>query len=103
VLAAVTAVVVAWMYISPYLALENLRRAALGRNAEALKEAVDFPDFRASLKEELNRQIARRAVEEMKKDDAGFPAIGSALAGSVVNILIDQLVSKLADTASCQH
>jgi hypothetical protein len=50
------------MYISPYLALENLRRAALGRNTEALKEAVDFPDFRASLKEELKE--GRRGNEE---------------------------------------
>jgi hypothetical protein len=74
---------VAWIYISPYLALSNLKQASVGGNVEALNEAVDFPAFRSSLKEELNGQ--------MSGADVALAAIG--ITGMVVSGFVDQMVT----------
>lgn len=92
-LGAVAAVIVGWIYVSPYLALRSLKQAALDGNIEALKESVDFSALRTSLKEELGGQIARQAVKEIRQDDSGFGVLGSALAGGVVNAMIEEFVT----------
>jgi hypothetical protein len=87
------ALLLGWVYASPYLAVRDLRRAALDGNADALREAVDFPALRASLKEELGGQVSKQALAEMKRDGNGFAALGSALVSGFVNLMIDQLVT----------
>jgi hypothetical protein len=71
---------IAWIYISPYLALRSLREAAESANIEALNEAVDFPAFRASLKGELSGQIAKADL-------------GGIVVGALVGGFIDQQVT----------
>lgn len=92
---AVLAVLV-WLYASPYVAVRNMRQAAMNGNVEELKYAADFPALRASLKEELDGQISKQTVDEIKKDSNGFAALGSALVGGFVNLMIDQLVTPQA-------
>jgi len=89
-------VLAAWVYASPYLAVLNLRQAALEGNGRALKEGVDFPALRASLKQELGGQLSKHTGEEMRKDPNAFAALGSALVGGFVNLMIDQLVTPQA-------
>jgi hypothetical protein len=83
----------AFLYASPYLALRNIKQAAFEGNTDALRELVDFPSFRASLKEELGGQMSRYALTEMAKDDSGVAVLGSAFASSFVNVLVDQFVT----------
>ncbi|MGA9626798.1 MAG: DUF2939 domain-containing protein [Bryobacteraceae bacterium] len=87
------ALVLGWVYASPYLAVRNLKQAALDGNTDSLREGVDFPALRASLKEELGGQLSKQALNEMKNDGNGFAALGSALVGGFVNLMIDQLVT----------
>jgi hypothetical protein len=82
-----------WLYASPYLAVHSLRQAALDGDAESLREAVDFPALRASLKEELGGQLSKDALAELRKDNNGFAALGSALLGGFANLMVDQLVT----------
>lgn len=93
-------VVLAWMYVSPYLALHNLKEIASTGDADALEKAVDFPAFRASLKRELGKQLSLRAVKDLK-EDGPFAALGSALAGGLVELMIDRFVTPqvVADVA----
>jgi hypothetical protein len=44
----------AYLFISPWLTVHQMRSAAELRNAEALAEHVDFPSLRQSLKDQLN-------------------------------------------------
>jgi len=90
---AVAVALLAWMYVSPYLAIRNLKRAAMEGNTDTLRERVDFPALRASLKEEFAGQLSDSALHNINKDDEPFAAIGTALAGGVLDVMIDQFVT----------
>jgi hypothetical protein len=92
-LSLITLVPLGWIYAAPYLAVSRLKQEALEGNVEALRDAVDFPALRATLKEELSGQLSRQTVSELKNDGNGFEALGSALAGGFVGLMVDQLVT----------
>jgi hypothetical protein len=83
--AVLVAGVAAYWYWSPYLAVRELRNAALAADAGRFNEHVDFPRVRDSLKS----QFAAR----MHRDTAGPESnLGSLLAGVLVDKLIDTAV-----------
>src|SRR6202008_1746764 len=49
----VVLIALAFVYASPYIALDRLKRAADARDAATVNQYVDFPAFRESLKEQL--------------------------------------------------
>lgn len=93
VASAVATIIVAWIYASPYLALRNLKQAAKAGNVGVLREAVDFPALRESLKEELIGRASKKAVAEIERNDNGLEVLGAMLAGGLLNMMIDRFVT----------
>jgi len=81
---------------SPLLAARSLIQAAKTGDERALERQVDFPAFRASLKDELNA----RMMVEMRKDkrlgDSGLSGLGMLLAPALVGGAVDALVTPQA-------
>jgi hypothetical protein len=80
-------------YASPYFALRNLRQALSRGDSESLRDAIDFPAFRESLKEELGGQISFAATKELSKDAGPFAALGSTLVKGYVDTWIEGFVT----------
>ncbi len=85
-------------FISPFVAAQSLIRAARTGDEAGLERHVDFPAFRASLKDELN---ARAAVEIRQRadGDAGMAALGMLLAPGLVAGAVDNFVTPQAIAA----
>ncbi|WP_312065492.1 DUF2939 domain-containing protein [Brevundimonas sp.] len=100
--AAVAAFVLAYA-ASPLLAARSLVQAAKSGDAQALERQVDFPAFRASLKDELSE----RMVSEMRKDsrlkDSGLSGLGMLLAPALVSGAVDAFVTPQAISAMVQE
>jgi hypothetical protein len=78
-----------WFYLTPHFALMRLRAAAEAGDSQALREMVDFPAVRQSLKDE-----ARDAVsDEIGGRTVGaLGTLGGVLAGAVVDRVVDVAV-----------
>ncbi len=86
---------------SPLLAARSLVQAAKSGDEKALERQVDFPAFRASLKDELSA----RMVAEMRKDDrlGGLSGLGMLLAPTLVGGAVDAFVTPQAISAMVQE
>ena len=82
-------VAAAWLYFTPYMAVNRLQAAAERGDAQALNEMVDFPALRASIRTEVQSATARG----IQKDGGVFAAIGAAAAGFVVGPVVDAAVT----------
>lgn len=80
-----------YSYISPILTLERIKNAAKASDKDRLRDLVDFESVRAGLKEDIKAQLVVSAGETLK--DNPFAAFGMALAGMVVDPLVDFIVS----------
>jgi hypothetical protein len=80
-----------WLYFTPHLAVRRLQQAAEAGDREALAKLVDFPSVRASVKEEVRQAMAERIDKEA--DDNPFARFGAALAGMMVDPLVDSFVT----------
>lgn len=90
----------AWYFASPSLAMKSLKEAAIEGDREELKDRVDFPAVRESLK----AQVRAHLVAEMQKDkDNPFAALGMAMAGAIVDPMIDGIVSPSGIKAMVQQ
>ena len=86
------------LFVSPFLAAQGLIQAARAGDAVQLERRVDFPAFRASLRQELNAR-ATLEIRERAKGDAGLTALGMLLAPSLVDGAVDNLVTPQAVAA----
>jgi hypothetical protein len=82
-------VAAAWLYFTPYMAVNKLQAAAERGDTQALNEMVDFPALRTSIRTEIQSATARG----IQKDGGVFAAIGSAAAGFVVGPVVDAAVT----------
>jgi Protein of unknown function (DUF2939) len=82
-------VAAAWLYFTPYMAVNKLQAAAERGDAEALNEMVDFPALRTSIRTEIQGATARG----IQKDGGVFAALGAAAAGFVVGPVVDAAVT----------
>jgi hypothetical protein len=93
VLAGVAAVVIAagaWYWLSPGLAMQGLKEAALAGDKDELRERVDVPAIRESLKSQMRAMM----VSEMAKEkDNPFGVLGMAFAGAIIDPMIDGIIS----------
>lgn len=82
-------VAAAWLYFTPYMAVNRLQAAAERGDSQALNEMVDFPALRTSVKSEIQGSVARG----IQKDGGAFAALGSAVTGMVVGPVVDAAVT----------
>lgn len=93
ILAGIAALIVAagaWYWFSPSLAMQGLRDAALAGDKDELRERVDFPAIRESLKSQMR---AMMVAEMAKEKDNPFAAMGMAFVGAIIDPMIDSMVS----------
>jgi hypothetical protein len=82
-------VAAAWLYFTPYMAVNKLQAAAERGDAEALNEMVDFPTLRTSIKSEI-QGAASRGVQ---RDGGVFAAVAAAATGMVVDPVVNAAVT----------
>lgn len=80
---------VAWLYFTPYMAVNKLQAAAERGDSQALSEMVDFPALRGSVKSEIQGSVARG----IQKDGGPFAALGSAVTGMIVDPVVNAAVT----------
>ena len=98
-IAGLTALIAAFLvayFASPVLAVRGLTEAARTGDETALRERVDFPEFRASLKEELNAELVARMREDPRSDNPVLSGLGMLLAPSLVSGMVDAFVTPQA-------
>lgn len=78
---------------SPYLTVYQMKSAAQKHDGEKLSEYIDFPSVRQSLKDQLNAHVADEMASDPEMADNPFSAIGSALAGTLAEKMVDAYVT----------
>jgi len=79
-------------YASPYYALHQIKTALAERDADALAAHVDFPALRASVKTQLEANMAS-SIEAVAGNDNPFAALGQSIAGAMLGKMVDAMVS----------
>ena len=76
-----------FIYASPYIVLNRVKRAADARDAQTVNQYVDFPALRASLKEQIAALLTRRV--DILKSGNPLAIIGAMIGAAVVGPLVD--------------
>jgi Protein of unknown function (DUF2939) len=79
-------------YGSPYWALHQMQAAGRAGEGDRLATYVDFPAVRESLKSQMQAMMVTRLQGDSMKDNP-FAALGMALAGGMVNTLVEGMVT----------
>ncbi|MEC5406654.1 DUF2939 domain-containing protein [Paraburkholderia sp. MPAMCS5] len=74
-------------YASPYIALNNLKRAADARDAQTVNQYVDFPALRESLKQQVTDLLTRRLGTHANGNP--LAAIGAMIGVALIGPLVD--------------
>jgi hypothetical protein len=86
------ALITGGFYLTPYLAIQQLRSAAAAQDAEGLGAQVDFPALRASLKTSVQARLAGQELNE-RGEPTPAAAMGAAIAGALLGPMVDALVT----------
>ncbi|KRI50761.1 DUF2939 domain-containing protein [Acinetobacter pittii] len=89
-LIAIVVVICGYLYASPYLALNSIKKAAQAGDSDIVSKYIDYPSVRQSFKDQMNAQMAK---ELMNQDNDGFAALGAMLASTMVDKMIDGIVT----------
>ncbi|WP_321798692.1 DUF2939 domain-containing protein [Caballeronia sp. J97] len=76
-----------FIYASPYIVLNRVKRAADARDAQTVNQYVDFPALRASLKEQVAALLTRRV--DIQKSGNPLAIIGAMIGAALVGPLVD--------------
>lgn len=98
-IAGLTALIAAFLvayFASPVLAVRGLTEAARTGDEAALRQRVDFPAFRDSLKDELNTELVARMRADPRSDNPVLSGLGMLLAPSLVSGMVDAFVTPQA-------
>jgi hypothetical protein len=87
VLVVVIAALLGYVYASPYLALDRMKRAADARDAQTVDEYVDFPLLRDSLKQQVAELLTRRI--DTQRSGNPLALIGAMIGAALVGPLVD--------------
>jgi hypothetical protein len=94
-------VAAATSFASPWWTLHDLQSAAARRDADAVAALVDFPALRASVKSQVQRSLDRNLG--MAGSDNPLAKFGQALASTLVDPLVDAVVSPAGVAAMVEH
>ncbi|WP_286951322.1 MULTISPECIES: DUF2939 domain-containing protein [Brevundimonas] len=100
---AAAAVLVVAYAASPLLAARSLIQAAKAGDEKGLERQVDFPAFRASLKDELNARMMAEMRNDPRMADSGLSGLGMLLAPAIVGGAVDAFVTPQAISMMVQE
>lgn len=78
--------VLGFAYASPYIALNNLKRAADARDTQTVNQYVDFPALRDSLKEQIIGMLNHRLDAD---SNSKMATIGAMIGATIIGPLVD--------------
>lgn len=81
------------LYVSPYLAMQSIKKAIDAGDSAAIAQFVDFPVLRENMKGRLMRSLASKLPKAEPGSDNPLANIGQAIGGLVVGTAVDQLVT----------
>lgn len=93
ILAAIVALLVVicgYLYASPYLAINSIKKAAQAGDSEKVSKYIDYPSVRQSFKDQMNAIMMKEMANH--KDD-GFAALGAMLASTMVDKMVDSFIT----------
>lgn len=80
-----------WLYTGPQRALRDIKVAAQAGDVEGVRERVDVPAVKESLKEQLKSVMQKKMETELK--DNPFGALGMMMAERMVEGMVEQAVT----------
>ena len=86
-LVVIVVAVLGWIYASPYIALDRLKRAADARDAQTVSQYVDFPLLRESLKDQVGQLLTRKI--DIQKSGNPLAMIGAMIGAALIGPLVD--------------
>lgn len=79
-----------YLYATPYIALNNIKKAAQAGDSDTVSKYIDYPSVRQSFKDQMNAMMMKEMVNQ---EDDGFAALGAMLASTMVDKMIDGFVT----------
>lgn len=86
-------VLLAWYLASPFLAVQNLRSAAMKGDVDRLERLVDFPQVRESLKGQLNAQAMKAMQDDPELAGNPFAGLAMVMVPAIVERALDAYVT----------
>ena len=87
----ILAIIVGYIFATPYLTVYQMKAAAENNDGEALSERIDFSSLRQNLKDQVNAQMAEEMAEEM--DDNPFAGLAATFGSMLIDKMVDVYVT----------
>jgi Protein of unknown function (DUF2939) len=91
--AAVVIVGIASSYASPYLTMQQMHSAMMEKDADAFSSNVDFPSVRESLQAQFMTVVQAQISNSPELKDNLFAGLGMMMAATMVNQMINNMVT----------
>jgi hypothetical protein len=82
-----------WVYTGPQRALRDIKVAADAGDIEGIRERVDVPAVKESLKEQLSAVMMKKLENDKEMQDNPFGKLGMLFAGKMVEGMVDAAVT----------
>lgn len=82
-----------WLYTGPQRALRDIKVAADAGDVEGIRERVDVPAVKESLKEQLSALMMKKLASDKDMQDNPFGKLGMLFAGKMVEGMVDAAVT----------
>ena len=82
-----------WFYTGPQRALRDIKIAADAGDVEGIRERVDVPAVKESLKEQLNAMMTQKLAADKDLQNNPFGSLGMLFAGKMVETMVDAAVT----------
>lgn len=86
----VIVLVLGYLYASPYLVLNGIKNAAQAEDVEKVSAYIDYPSVRQSFKDQMNAYMVK---EMASKETDGWEALGTMIASTMVEKMVDAVVT----------
>jgi len=83
-------IAIGYIIASPFLALYHLQNSIAKKDAEGIRECVNFPALRESVKEQIGGLMTRQMAAEPQN---GFAALGGMFANAMADRMVDSMVT----------
>lgn len=90
VIIAIVVLVGGYFYASPYLVLNSIKSAAQAGDSEKVSAYIDYLSVRQSFKDQMNAHMVKEMVS---KETDGWEALGSMIATTMVDKMVDAVVT----------
>lgn len=82
--------ILGYLYVSPYLAINSIKSAAQAGDSEKISKYIDYPSVRQSFKDQMNAYMFK---EMASKEANGWEALGAMMASTMVDKMIDAMIT----------